>query len=186
MGVTFIARGRMLLSAEAGFKDSPGFIRGKDIAVQNQEYLISFRAEVNRDGDEAVLRRIEGAWSHTRLTVGWSLQYWRVRFAGLRHRLLTGRQTIGCGRARQSGASLRATTRSGDGDRIERKCHFAMCACAQSREQNICERPREEIVTASRDETNAPQDAHRTISALAAGRPARSRISFTSLIVPRK
>jgi len=39
------------------------------------------------------------------------------------------------------------------------------CFVRQSWEQKLCARPRPEIVNASRDETNAPQAEHRTISA---------------------
>jgi hypothetical protein len=62
-----------------------------------------------------------------------------------------------------------------------------MCARAHSPEQKTSDLLREEMVTASREETKAPQERQRTISALAAGRPDTfSRISFTSLIVPRR
>jgi hypothetical protein len=66
-----------------------------------------------------------------------------------------------------------------------------MCALAQALEQKACDLLREETVTASREETKAPQERHRTMSSLGcvAVRPrpyALSRISFTSLIVPRK
>src|SRR5215470_20391165 len=63
--------------------------------------------------------------------------------------------------------------------------YFAMCARAHSLEQKVCELLREETVTASRAETKAPQERQRTIFALTAG-DTFSRISFTSLIVPRR
>jgi hypothetical protein len=65
--------------------------------------------------------------------------------------------------------------------------YFAMCARAHSLEQKICELLREETVTASRAETNAPHEKQRTMSALTAARAdILARISFTSLIVPRR
>jgi hypothetical protein len=65
--------------------------------------------------------------------------------------------------------------------------YFAMCARAHALEQKACDLLREETVNASREEMKAPQDWHRTMSSVALPRPAAlSRISFTSLIVPRR
>jgi len=40
----------------------------------------------------------------------------------------------------------------------KRNCYFAMCARAHSPEQKNCDLLREETVTASREEMNAPQE----------------------------
>jgi hypothetical protein len=62
-----------------------------------------------------------------------------------------------------------------------------MCDRAHSLEQNFCELPRKDKVTASRADTKAPHEKQRTISALTPARPDTvSRISFTSLIVERR
>src|SRR5262245_48874905 len=63
--------------------------------------------------------------------------------------------------------------------------YFATCARAHSFEQKVWDLLREEMVTASRAETKAPHEIQRTIFALTAG-DTFSRISFTSLIVPRR
>ena len=69
----------------------------------------------------------------------------------------------------------------------KRNYYLAMCALAHSPEQKNFDLLREETVTASLEEMNAPQERHRTMSALTCDRPpALSRISFTSLIVPRR
>jgi hypothetical protein len=65
--------------------------------------------------------------------------------------------------------------------------YFAMYDLAHSPEQKIMELLREDIVTASREETKAPQVAHLTISAFAALRPPiSSRTSLRSFIVSRR